>query len=700
MTERLKRIPWLDAALPAFAVASVLALLFRLPTGVMDVLLAINLGLAATIFLSAFFISRPLDFSSFPTVLLTTTLYRLVLNVSTTRLILTQGNAGGVVDGFSRFVAGDNIVVGAVIFLIFIIIQFVVITKGATRISEVSARFALDALPGRQAAIDFDLNAGNITPEEARRARADLDASADFFGAMDGASKFVRGDAIAGLAIVFINVIGGLCVGVLQNGLSVSEACALYVKLTIGDGLSSQVPAFLISLAAGLIAARASGKQSVSKVATRQTFGRPIVLVGVGIFLLFLAFTGLPFAPLVTLSAGCFLLAWFLSGRKDASLGEAGREGAGETGASRGAKKEEDPDDVNPYLKVDPIEIAIGAGLVEVATPASGPNLLERVRRVRQTLARELGVVLPKARIRDDGELDERAFVIRFYGEPVYEGTVWPGMVLAAATPLAFDAPRGLKTTSPDGRDAYWIEETVESDARDLGYELLSAGDVVELALSSRARVEASTFLTRDATMRLLERLKESAPEVVEETLGTGSGDAVRDPGRLARAQSVLKLLLRENVSIRRLEDVLEALNDLTLREPDATAYRALEYVRTRLGRVVASSAVDEDGTLSVATLDPALEDALRSTLSTSENGETNFALSPERRDALAERLNECATTLQEEGAPIVFLVERKLRYALSTFAREIGLTCSVFSFDEAARSSATIRNAATAARP
>ena len=699
MTERLKRIPWQDAALPAFAVASVLALLFRFPTEIMDVLLAINLGLAATIFLSTFFISRPLDFSAFPTILLTTTLYRLVLNVSTTRLILTQGDAGGVVDGFSRFVARGNIVVGAVIFLIFIIIQFVVITKGATRISEVSARFALDALPGRQASIDFDLNAGNITPEQARQARADLDASADFFGAMDGASKFVRGDAIAGLAIVFINVIGGLCVGVLQNGMSVSDACALYVKLTIGDGLASQVPAFLISLAAGMIAARASGRQSVSRVAVKQTFGRPIVLVGVGFFLLILAFTGLPFAPLILLSCASFLLAWALSGRKEASDDESTSEGAGNA-SPRGAKKDEDPDDVNPYLKVDPVEVAIGSGLVAVASPNEGPNLLERVRRARQTLARELGVVLPKARVRDDEALDEREFEIRFYGETVYSGSVWPGMTLAVATPLTFDAPRGLKTTSPDGRDAYWIDASGESDARDLGYELLSAGDVVERALLTNARREASTFLTRDAALRLLERLKESAPAVVDEALGARPGESGNDPARLARTQSVLKLLLRENVSIRRLEDVLEALNDLTLREPDASAYRALEFARARLGRVVVSDAVDEDGVLNVATLDPALEDALRSTLSTSESGETNFALSPERRDALAERLTACATTLRDEGAPIVFLVERKLRYALSTFAREIGLTCSVFSFDEASRSSATIRNAATAARP
>ncbi|MBS7336500.1 MAG: FHIPEP family type III secretion protein, partial [Thermoguttaceae bacterium] len=264
MKSWLKSIAWQDLALPAFAIVSFLALLFKLPTPVMDILLTVNLAISASIFLTTFFVRKPLEFSSFPTVLLTSTLYRLVLNVSTTRLILTQGDAGHVVDAFSRFVAGDSIVVGSVIFLIFVVIQFVVITKGATRISEVTARFTLDALPGRQAAIDFDLNAGNITESEAKTLRAELSEQSDFFGAMDGASKFVRGDAIAGLVIVVINLIGGLCVGLIQNGMSMSEAASLYARLTIGDGLVSQVPAFLISLATGLLVARTSRDQNVS----------------------------------------------------------------------------------------------------------------------------------------------------------------------------------------------------------------------------------------------------------------------------------------------------------------------------------------------------------------------------------------------------------------------------------------------------
>jgi len=305
--ETAKKFRWQDAALPIFAAAAVLALLFALPTPLMDLLLSFNLAISVVIFVAVFFVRKPLDFNVFPTILLATTLFRLVLNVSTTRLILTQADAGEVVDAFARFVAGDSVVVGLVIFLIFVIIQFVVITKGATRISEVSARFALDALPGRQMAIDADVAAGNLTDAEARAAREELAEQADFFGAMDGASKFVRGDAVAGLAIVFINIIGGLVVGIGERGFSAAEAFSLYSKLTIGDGLTSQIPAFLISLATGLLVARTSRPQNVSEAALAQVFGRPIALALTGVFLVFLAATGLPIAPLAVLATGCFL---------------------------------------------------------------------------------------------------------------------------------------------------------------------------------------------------------------------------------------------------------------------------------------------------------------------------------------------------------------------------------------------------------
>ena len=673
---------WQDAALPIFAAVSVLALLFRLPFGLMDLALSINLAISATIFLATFFISKPLEFSAFPTILLTTTLYRLVLNVSTTRLILTQGNAGQVVDAFSRFVAGDSVVVGAVIFLIFVIIQFVVITKGATRISEVTARFTLDALPGRQSAIDFDLNAGNITEEEAKIARAELSEQSDFFGAMDGASKFVRGDAIAGLALVLVNLLGGLCIGVFQRHMSIGDAVSLYSRLTIGDGLVSQLPAFLISIATGLLVARTSRAQNVSSVALAQTFGRPIALATTGVFLLFLAFTGLPFLPLSTLAAGFLVLAWVMTRRAKGTVALetiGGSSDASATNAKREA--EEDEAELGRALKADPFEIAIGEGLASVAVPTDGPTLLERVKRVRLALASELGVVLPKTRIRDDKSLDENRYSLRVNGVEVASGVVYPQMTLAVDSGYATSKLQGLSATGPDGANAFWIAAADEDSATDAGYELLSPGDLIERRTLEVARREAAAFLSRDATKRLVERLRETDPALVEEALGDG-GDGL-EPRKLARIQQVLRLLLAEGVSIFRLDVILEAVDDLTLRYPDADAWRALEFARSRLARIVVDRYRDEDGVLPVAFFDPAGEDALRETLVKTEDGEPSFALSSEQRTSLAAALRSAWQSMRDVDLSPTALVDGDLRYATRRFATSIGLDFTVLAFDE-----------------
>ncbi len=673
---------WQDAALPIFAAVSVLALLFRLPFGLMDLALSINLAISATIFLATFFISKPLEFSAFPTILLTTTLYRLVLNVSTTRLILTQGNAGQVVDAFSRFVAGDSVVVGAVIFLIFVVIQFVVITKGATRISEVTARFTLDALPGRQSAIDFDLNAGNITEEEAKIARAELSEQSDFFGAMDGASKFVRGDAIAGLAIVLVNLIGGLCIGVFQRHMSIGDAVSLYSRLTIGDGLVSQLPAFLISIATGLLVARTSRAQNVSSVALAQTFGRPIALATTGVFLLFLAFTGLPFLPLSTLAAGFLVLAWVMTRRANGTVAletVGGSSDASATNAKREA--EEDEAELGRALKADPFEIAIGEGLASVAVPTDGPTLLERVKRVRLALASELGVVLPKTRIRDDKSLDENRYSLRVNGVEVASGVVYPQMTLAVDSGYATSKLQGLSATGPDGANAFWIAADDEDSATDAGYELLSPGELIERRTLEVARREAAAFLSRDATKRRVERLRETDPALVEEALGDG-GDGL-EPRKLARIQQVLRLLLAEGVSIFRLDVILEAVDDLTLRYPDADAWRALEFARSRLARIVVDRYRDEDGVLPVAFFDPAGEDALRETLVKTEDGEPSFALSSEQRTSLAAALRSAWQSMRDVDLSPTALVDGDLRYATRRFATSIGLDFTVLAFDE-----------------
>lgn len=676
--ETAKKFRWQDAALPIFAAAAVLALLFALPTSLMDLLLSFNLALSVVIFVAVFFVRKPLDFNVFPTVLLATTLFRLVLNVSTTRLILTQADAGEVVDAFARFVAGDSVVVGFVIFLIFVIIQFVVITKGATRISEVSARFALDALPGRQMAIDADVAAGNLTDAEARAAREELAEQADFFGAMDGASKFVRGDAVAGLAIVFINIIGGLVVGIGERGFSAAEAFSLYSKLTIGDGLTSQIPAFLISLATGLLVARTSRPQNVSEAALTQVFGRPIALALTGVFLVFLAATGLPIAPLAVLATGCFLLAWAVSRKKEKEAVEEKERKEAEDAE----KAAQNPDDVDEFLTVEPMELEIGLGLISLADPKDGENLLERVRRTRRRIASELGFVLPKTRVRDNPKLDDGQFAIKIKGETVALATVYPTMLFAVDAGFAFGTLPGLQTTSPlDGATAYWIDPRNRAAAESAGYEVWDAATFVEMQLLRTARKEAAELLTRDATKRLVDRLRETAPTVVD--------DVIPGAMKLAQVQQVLQLLLREGISIRRLDSILETLGDFAPRE--SNPYRLLDRVRVRMARTLSAKNRDEDGTLRVAMFEPEAEDALRDAAETTEFG-VALTLSAAELETLGNAVRESGERLRESGAAPTLLVDGAIRNALREATWSAAPNVDILAFDEIDRSTKIVQ--------
>lgn len=676
--ETAKKFRWQDAALPIFAAAAVLALLFALPTPLMDLLLSFNLALSVVIFVAVFFVRKPLDFNVFPTVLLATTLFRLVLNVSTTRLILTQADAGEVVDAFARFVAGDSVVVGFVIFLIFVIIQFVVITKGATRISEVSARFALDALPGRQMAIDADVAAGNLTDAEARAAREELAEQADFFGAMDGASKFVRGDAVAGLAIVFINIIGGLVVGIGERGFSAAEAFSLYSKLTIGDGLTSQIPAFLISLATGLLVARTSRPQNVSEAALAQVFGRPIALALTGVFLVFLAATGLPIAPLAVLATGCFLLAWAVSRKKEKEAVEEKERKEAEDAE----KAAQNPDDVDEFLTVEPMELEIGLGLISLADPKDGENLLERVRRTRRRIASELGFVLPKTRVRDNPKLDDGQFAIKIKGETVALATVYPTMLFAVDAGFAFGTLPGLQTTSPlDGATAYWIDPRNRAAAESAGYEVWDAATFVEMQLLRTARKEAAELLTRDATKRLVDRLRETAPTVVD--------DVIPGAMKLAQVQQVLQLLLREGISIRRLDSILETLGDFAPRE--SNPYWLLDRVRVRMARTLSAKNRDEDGTLRVAMFEPEAEDALRDAAETTEFG-VALTLSAAELETLGNAVRESGERLREAGAAPTLLVDGAIRNALREATWSAAPNVEILAFDEIDRSTKIVQ--------
>ena len=565
--------PWAriqDLILPVGLVTSILVILMPVPAELMDLLLAANITIAVIMLLTTLYVRTPLEFNVFPSLLLVTTLFRLVLNVATTRLILTRAvadgemAAGGVVRAFGEFVTGgatgaDNVVVGLVIFSIIVLIQFVVITKGATRISEVAARFTLDGMPGKQMAIDADLNAGVIDQREAQRRRQEISGQADFFGAMDGASKFVRGDAIAGIVIILINIIGGLFIGIVQNGMSPGQAASLFTTLTIGDGLVTQVPAFLISLAAGMLVTRSNQPSNLPSEFLRQLFLRPQALAVAGGFLGILIFTSLPRIPLLLIGAACVGMAVTLF-RRETKV-HAAQEKKQTEAARRSQQRVED------YLAVDPMELELGVGLIRLADPKRGGDLLERIQRVRQSLAAEIGIILPKVRVRDNMRLDQNQYRIKIADMAVAQGSL---------------------------------------DAN-----VLDPGNTMALHLSETVRRHADELLTRDAVKHLLDELRQTSPAVVDELI----------PGimKLGGVQRVLQTLLREQVSIRQLEPILETLGDYAARTK--STIQLAEHVRQRLGRTICVRYRDANSRLHVVTLDPALEERIRAGVESSDEG-------------------------------------------------------------------------------
>ncbi|MGW8256556.1 MAG: flagellar biosynthesis protein FlhA, partial [Thermoguttaceae bacterium] len=550
-----------DLILPVGIITSVLVIMIPLPSWLMDLLLSTNITIAVLVLLTTVFVRTPLEFSIFPSLLLATTLFRLVLNVATTRLILSGASteglwaAGGVVKTFGEFVARNNIVVGIIIFAIIVVIQFVVITKGATRISEVAARFALDGMPGRQMAIDADLNAGIIDEREAQRRRNDITRQADFFGAMDGASKFVRGDAIAGIVITLINIIGGLFIGIVESGMSLTQAGEIFTKLTIGDGLVTQVPAFLISLAAGLLVTRSSQESDLPSDFLKQLFSRPQALAVAGGFLGVLIFTSLPRIPLIAIGGACVGLALTITRRESQTAAEAKAKKLAET-----AKQSEER--VEDFLTIDPMEIEIGVGLIRLADPKRGGDLLERVQRVRQNMASDIGIILPKVRIRDNMRLEQNQYRIKIADMVVADGTVYPGMSLALDSRMTTGKIQGVETKDPAfGTPAVWIEPGAREQAEMLGYTVVEPGSVIATHLTETVRKNADEILTRDATKHLIDELKRTSPTVVDELIPSGM--------KLTEVQQILQMLLRESVSIRQLGPILEVLGDYASRIKD-----------------------------------------------------------------------------------------------------------------------------------
>lgn len=592
-------------------VAIVVIIIIPVPPFLLDLLLTFSISFALVIMLLTMFTTEALQFAVFPSLLLVTTLYRLSLNISSTRLILSQARAGNLIGAFGDFVVGGNYVVGFIIFVIITVIQFVVITNGSGRIAEVAARFTLDAMPGKQMSIDADFNAGIIDEETARSRRSKIQQEADFYGAMDGASKFVRGDAIAGVVIVLINIIGGLIIGVVQMGMPLEMAAETYTRLTVGDGLVSQVPALLVSSAAGMLVTRSTGELSFGADLSRQLFQVPKVLaLTSGILLVLGIIPGLPFWPFFILSAACGLIAYILTAEQGAVREKEVQEV--EEAQKKEEKALETPEKMLEQLKVEMLEIEIGYNLIPLTDESQGGDLLERITATRRQVAMELGIIVQPIRIRDNLQLEPNYYVIKIKGVEVARYSLIPGYFLALDSTGSQETLEGLATREPTfGLPATWIDQEQRDRADLLGFTVVDCSTVLITHLTEIIKSHAHELLGRQEVKMLVDQVKESYPAVVEELIPDKMG--------IGEVQKVLQNLLKEKVPIKDLLSIFETLADNApvTRDPDLLT----EYTRQALGRTICQQYVTADNRLFVITLDPRLENKLYESLQSSAQG-------------------------------------------------------------------------------
>ncbi len=636
---------------PACAAALVFVILIPLPTPALDFLLLSNVLISTIVLMTVMYIRMPLEFSSFPSLLLALTLFRLVLNTATTRLILANGAqgtaaAGHVVEAFGLFVSAGSLAVGVIIFLIITVIQFVVITKGATRIAEVAARFTLDGMPGKQMAIDADLNAGIIDEREARRRRTEIARESDFYGAMDGASKFVRGDAIAGIVITFVNIIGGLYVGMVEHRLPLTQCLDVYTKLTIGDGLASQIPAFIVSVAAGMLVTRSTGQTNMGEEVLGQLLAKPVALLVAAGFLMVLTLTPLPKIPLLTMAGGCGLVAWFLN----RSQATAALRKLTEQRTQERAK----PEKIESQLVVDPLELQVGFGLVRLVDRARGGDMLDRIAALRRQIALELGLVVPPIRIRDNLELAPNHYCVLLRGQEIARGEIYVDQLLAIDSGLAGQSLPGTEVREPAfGLRAWWLAPGDRDRAERLNYTVVEPSGVLATHLTELIKRHAADLLTRADTQNLLENLKQRNAALVEEVVPN-----LLKPGEV---QKVLQALLRERVPIRDLETILETLGDWATRTKDAEILT--EYVRNALARTLCAQYKTAAGVIHVVTIDPAVEDYLQANIQRLEHGSL-LAVPPDRQTefVLRARKQVETATASAGGAAVAILCAPQIR--------------------------------------
>ena len=618
-------------------------LVVPLPSELLSLLITLNIAGALTIVCATMYLGKALDFAAFPSLLLLTTMFRLAINVSVTRLILTTGDAGSVVKSFGEFVVSGNVVVGLVIFLILVVIQFVVVTNGAGRVAEVGARFTLDAMPGKQMAIDADLNAGLITDQQARERRSEIAREADFYGAMDGASKFVKGDAMAALIITAINLVGGIIVGMLQRHLGFSEATHQYSLLTVGDGLAAQIPALLISVATGIIVTRAASDRDLGSDIANQILGqRKAPLVAAGAIGLFALIPGLPKLPFLFIAAIFGAIAWAVRNGMPGAT-DADKEASAAAAKAALPKAGEEP---MSEVGIDALELAIGFGLVPLvdtgpAHPAGSSSLLRRVSQIRRQIAGDLGLVVPPVRIHDELGLESHEYMVKVRGSEVTRGRIMPGHLLAMDPGDASGKLQGIPTREPAfGLEAVWIGESARGEAEALGYTVVDAESMIVTHLTETIRSHAAELLTRQDVRALLDKLKETNAAVVEEV--------VPDALSLGEIQRVLQSLLAEGVPIRDLGTIVEAIGDKARTTRDTSLLS--EYARQALGRAITAPHLDERLRLQAITLDPAIEQEVSTSITQTTDGEY-LAMDPPRAQAIVTALRAQVEHAAAHGA-------------------------------------------------
>lgn len=644
-------------------------LLIPLPSWMLDVFLTINICVSFAILMLTMNVKKSLEFSAFPTLLLLTTLFRLSLNVSSTRLILLDAEAGAVIDAFGNVVAGSNTIVGFVMFIILTIIQFMVITKGSERVAEVAARFTLDAMPGKQMSIDADLNAGLINENQARTRRREVEREADFYGAMDGASKFVKGDAVAGILVTFINVLGGFIIGATQKGFSIPESLKTYSLLTIGDGLVSQVPALLISTATGILVTRAASEDNLGSDLTRQLVAYPKIFYLVsGMIAFFGVIPGMPKVPFFSIAALVAYLAYYLNKNQIKSVEETAAEGE-----SSAEEEQKGPENVSSLLQIDPMELEIGYRLIPLVDPNQGGDLFERVTMIRRQTALELGMVLPPIRIRDNMQLSPTSYVIKIKGVEIASGEIIPNYYLAMDPGIVAEPVEGIPTTEPAfGLPALWIVETLRDEAEIAGYTVVDPPSVLATHLTEVIKSHAFELLGRQEVQSLINNVKEEYSVVVNELIPN-----LMSVGEI---QKVLVNLLKEGVPIRNLVTILETLADSAPMTKDIDYLT--ENVRQSLARQITKMVQADDGIIRVITVDPNLEQVLMKTQK--EAKETGgFSMDPRMIQNIYDRLGELIKEMTASGYQPVILCSPAIRLTFRKLTERLASRIIVLSYNE-----------------